>query len=420
MILIAPWGNPSGWGEADYVLEGTMTRSKTSLKPLKDAMDPERTLIIALDSLATEGRDYAGIRDSAESAVKGWAEAFGIEEPDVIIAPGRGRFGAMTLDGELMDCYRYLLAALSEYLVDNRDPDIVLDLTHGINFETVFTYRALRDALSVVGFFGETRLRVYNSDPFIGGARLQINEIENITVRPVLPGVGAGSGFLLKSRGLTAAECRDLSARQKTIPPAELSAFIGSFYNALPLALFAFAHGAEDIRDAIDVALRLYGEYTDVSAGRITRRVKLGEDFYPYSTVYILSALGQVERKSEVSLDEIKEVSEMFRSDDRFKVRIENEIEEIGRRCAVQYISDWELYNRVFSATFDGPVWIGPPDQRNFLAHSGFERNAFEVKSDAGVTLRYCGSALKTVMKYSASGLMAAEKNTGTAGCGEL
>jgi len=107
-----------------------------------------------------------------------------------MIAPGRGKFGDLFFDGEMMDCYRYLLIRLSEYLVKNKDPDIVLDITHGINFETVFTYRAISNVLSVMGFFGEIKLRVYNSDPFIEGAQLQINEIENTIVPPSFSALG--------------------------------------------------------------------------------------------------------------------------------------------------------------------------------------------------------------------------------------
>jgi len=54
MILIAPWGNPSGWKEVDYCFNGETTRSATSLKPLKGAFNPKNVLIIALDSSPRE------------------------------------------------------------------------------------------------------------------------------------------------------------------------------------------------------------------------------------------------------------------------------------------------------------------------------------------------------------------------------
>lgn len=412
MILIAPWGDPSKWKETDYIFENTKKRSRTSLKPLKDAFDPEKILIIAMDSLAMDGSNYEEVKESAESRVRSCVEEFDIGDGDVdvIIAPGKGRFTDFVFDGDMMDCYRYLLAALSEYITDNMDQDIALDVTHGINFETVFAYRAVRDILSVMSFFTEMKFRVYNSDPFVLGTELQINEIENVSVRPVLPSVGADDSVLLRGRKLTDTEHVELRKKQKVLPPKELSAFIGSFYNALPLALFTFAQEAEEIRSSLDCALQLYSEYTDVEKDRVVRRVKLSENFYPYTMAYILASLGRIERKREVSLEELKEISEMFRRDERFKVRIENEIKEISERC--HNIPEWELYNRIFSQS--KCVKIGGPDKRNFLAHSGFERNAFEVKSNECVKLRYHDSTLKTVMTYSASGLTVAEKTEGS------
>jgi len=49
---------------------------------------------------------------------------------------------------------------------------------------------------------------------------------------------------------------------------------------------------------------------------------------------------------------------------------------------------------------------LGEPDKRNFLAHSGFERNVVEVRKDGKILfLRYTGEKIKTIVSLCQSGL---------------
>jgi len=53
-ILILPWGNPRGWKEVEYTYKNRSHRSRTTLPLLHNVLNPYKTVIIALDSLANE------------------------------------------------------------------------------------------------------------------------------------------------------------------------------------------------------------------------------------------------------------------------------------------------------------------------------------------------------------------------------
>jgi len=74
------------------------------------------------------------------------------------------------------------------------------------------------------------------------------------------------------------------------------------------------------------------------------------------------------------------------------------------------YVGAWAIYNRIFSDAVGVPARMGSPDQRNFLAHSGFERNAVEAMGGEEILLKYSEASLKCVKKYSASGLLKLEQ----------
>ncbi|MDY6985650.1 MAG: CRISPR-associated CARF protein Csx1 [Candidatus Thermoplasmatota archaeon] len=409
MILIAPWGDPTKWESVKYVVEGVKEEACTSLVPLKKLLNPEKILIIALDSLAEGGEDYKEVKRNAEEKVRRCAEGFGLNNFDIIIGPSKGSFSTgMTFDGEMMDFYYYTLAELALYLMDHSSDEIALDVTHGINFETVLTYRALRDILAMVSFFKETNLRVYNSDPYINDTtkELLINEIENTKVSARLPDAKMQGKLLLKGRGLSNEECRKLSKEQEI--NGEISAFIGSFYNALPLALCTFAQDPEELRRLIERVLSLYDECVEVKGKTVCRKTRFSGDLYPCVAACVLAFYGNMERREEVPLRDIEKIAEIFKRDERFKVRIGKEIEEIKNVCESRIIPEWTSYNWIYAEKIAEKKAIpvsNKRDKRNFLAHSGFERNSVEIKKDEEIMLRYSKDSLKDVKNYALSGL---------------
>ena len=78
--VVAAWGNPTGWGEADYLLpEGEAVTSRTSLDAISKSLKPDNVLIIVPDTLATAGApgveiggDYQAILDDVSSYMGDW------------------------------------------------------------------------------------------------------------------------------------------------------------------------------------------------------------------------------------------------------------------------------------------------------------------------------------------------------------
>ena len=188
MILISPWGDPRQWSDVTYIYDNVKLKSKTSLKILQQRLQPEKTLIIGLDTLAKEGSNYSELKKDAETLLEESVKEFGLGNTEILIAPGKGDFFNGTFEGNMMDYYYYTLWKLSEMLIgDNIPEEIHLDLTHGINFMPVLTYRAVKQVLGVLGIFKrDIKLRVYNADPFVPNVtgELSINMVEDSTVIP--------------------------------------------------------------------------------------------------------------------------------------------------------------------------------------------------------------------------------------------
>ena len=87
-VLIAPWGNPSGWKKVIYEFNGREVRSNTSLKILQENINPDKTIIIGLDTLAEKGRNYQEVKTNSEEKIKEYADKFGLVNYEVLIAPG--------------------------------------------------------------------------------------------------------------------------------------------------------------------------------------------------------------------------------------------------------------------------------------------------------------------------------------------
>ncbi|HDH44818.1 MAG TPA: TIGR01897 family CRISPR-associated protein, partial [Thermococcus sp.] len=134
-LLFAPWGNPTGWRELFYEFEGEKVKSSTSLRILQETIEPDKTIIVGLDTLAEEGSNYKEVKESAEKKIKEYVSKFGLKNYDILIAPGIGAFPSGIFHGDALDYYYNIIAKVSLNLLEYSDNtlDIHLDLTHGIN-----------------------------------------------------------------------------------------------------------------------------------------------------------------------------------------------------------------------------------------------------------------------------------------------
>jgi CRISPR-associated protein Csx1 len=414
-LIVAPWGDPKNWKEITYKFKGEEITSLTSLKILQKIIKPERTIIIGLDTLAERGLNYREVRKNVKEKIDKYSSKFGLKNYDIVVAPGIGAFPTGIFNGNALDYYYYILAELSISLLDysNKTLDLHLDLTHGLNLMPVLTYRATKEILELFSIFKQVRLTAYNADPWsTTTSSLSINIIEDVIPTPKPFDRKIKQGRTLEPINLNSKERRllahDLDCTRE-LDPSEISAFLGALYNGLPLALFRFYPANDKLREIISKTLEIYEKYIKVAHTEkldVNRRVKFSEDFETYLfaclTASLLEKLELVSsQKKEVKLSEIEKLtSNLFKFDERFKNRIENDIYGLKRDIENRNIDRWKIYNEILEKP------TGEPNSRHFLAHSGFERNVVEIKKDIGnVYIRYREGNIKTIRKLCQRGL---------------
>jgi len=416
IICIATWGNPAGWDCKEYIFNEDSDCGKTSLRIIKRKINPDMTILVGLDTLAREGSSYEEIRRSAENVYSDYLKEFGLTVDRMIIAPGVGDFRDKIFIGDMSDFYAYVMCKLEEFLPAGEDLELHLDLTHGINFMPALTYRAVRELAEIIP--AKVRLFVYNSDPFSKEAsylRVNLVESDEIPWRPSLNKL-SNSLELLRPIDLSESEREELfryelkkygEVKKKV---KELNAFTGSVVNGLPLALFRFYPETELLDECIKEVMMFYNRYIMVSKEdgkiKVKRRLSLGRDFPSLIklilTAKILKELG-IEKKNEVELEKLNELKDnIFHRNKRIEVMISNDLHKIEERKR-DVTDDWKKLKEFLG-------YKGGYDSRNFLAHSGLEENAVEIRREGNrVMLRYCDDMIDRVIEDSAIGLISWE-----------
>lgn len=422
-LLLAPWGDPKNWRRLTYRYQDRETKTCTSLKILQNAIAPDKTIIVGLETLAERGLNYAEVKSDAENKLSNYADNFGLQNHTVLIAPGVGSFPRAIFIGSALDYYYYVFWRISTYLLEHNDKklEVHLDLTHGINYSTILTYRAVKEILELFSIFVDVEFVVYNADPFIqpNGNRtlsgeLLVNVIEGVKPKPRPPDRKIKQVRTLDPIDLDQMRRRRLFGEElmclREINPSEVSAFIGSLYNGIPLGLFTFYPDKEKLKNAILKTLEVYERHVSVEHEnklKVRKEVKFSENFKVYITAFLIAELlekmGLVSfRKNEVALPDIRNiVANLFAFDERFKIKIEKDVYTLEEDFREKPPFGWSIYNDALGRP------VGEPDARNFLAHSGFERNLTEIrkKDDGGVYVRYRYSKSSIVKKFCQQGL---------------
>ena len=177
VLLVAPWGDPSGWIKARYTLDGDSVESFTSLALLYKALRPDGVVVYTSDTLA--GRVPrptiadslgAGYDAGITGPVREWVKGFSCGLPlDVTVLPGVIGGSSVVVEGSARDYYYLMLYDLVERVAGGGFSGIVFDATHGINYMTSMGLQAAREAAAILGVArgGRAVLEVYNSSPVV-------------------------------------------------------------------------------------------------------------------------------------------------------------------------------------------------------------------------------------------------------------
>ncbi|MEM4318134.1 MAG: CRISPR-associated CARF protein Csx1, partial [Candidatus Nitrosocaldaceae archaeon] len=290
------------------------------------------------------------------------------------------------------------------------------------NYMSILCYRAVLDLLYWLAlFYKEVDLTVYNSDPV--SKNDNPTNIKNINIIEKKRIIGRPLEELLSNNARTIYLNKDDISRKKQIDERlsllkkmkqDINAFVGSIYNGLPLALYTFYNEPSDIKNVIDITLDIFNQniVVDVRNGlNVLRTASFTNDFkiciYAYITSRLLKERYDIKRMDNdgIDMNRIEKIKEFFNYDKRLETRIDKDMYDI-KKNERNSIDDWKLLRKVVCKS------IGGPDERNFLAHSGFEENIVEVINIGGtIRLRYDTSSIDTARRLSTRGLIAIEPN---------
>lgn len=404
-ILIAPWGLPVGWKEVSYLIGEKEERATSSIKPLVNELKPNKVILVVVDTAIQEKfGDYQDLCKKVEEFYRKYCEEALLLPlaPEVVVAPGVGTFfpqgEKIRFEGEMTDFYYFVSFELAKRLISvEGELDLILDLTHGVNFAPTLLYRGLHEILGVLAYTKKVLFRVFNAEPFREGVEaLRIHPVESREIQPRLSphllGEKDGRAYLLKpgSDGRIEKEETD-----------ELNAFLSSIVNGLPLAFFTF-YPKEGLEKRLKKACSLWREAIECGRSRVVRRRRFTEDFMRCIRLWVAAKSFGKERKEEVSLEELEDVAERFRTEGMKYALIgrtlkDLKVEEDKRKKLGE---GWVPLSEVMERK------AGPFSPQNFLAHAGLEYNLTEVcVSDGTIKLRYPKSQRKNVREACRWGL---------------
>jgi CRISPR-associated protein Csx1 len=192
VLVAAAWGYPPGWKKAKYRVEPPQHKSFKDAKPVEciscsstlalirlfreNGWDV-KTVIFGVDT-ALNPAGFADGKEFRRSVKERYIEWFrGLvktsncspeSEPEVIILPGIGRHWGRQFKGALLAVFNEAFHAL---LKAGKPSILAVDLTHGINFQTVAVLYAA--VAAAVIWKRERDLLILNSDPYPTGVKVE-------------------------------------------------------------------------------------------------------------------------------------------------------------------------------------------------------------------------------------------------------
>ena len=191
VLVAAAWGYPPGWRKARYRVEPPQhpsfkgarqvecTSCSSTLALIRFFREngwDVKTVIFGVDTALnpagfTDGREFRrGVKERYIEWFRGLVETSDCSselEPEVVVLPGIGRHWGRRFEGAPLAMFNEALRALWEA---GKPSILAVDLTHGINFQTVAVLYAA--VAAAVIWKKERDLLILNSDPYPAGVRV--------------------------------------------------------------------------------------------------------------------------------------------------------------------------------------------------------------------------------------------------------
>ncbi len=422
-ILIGVWGNPEIWKEVKYSYRGEEVSSPSSYAVIHRLDKPDLSVVVMSDTIVdsymdcsyyTVPKDYREIVEVVSEKTRSIARRkFGVSIDRIIVGYGVGEFSHFVFRGSADDFYYKVLYELSrifEEIMGQGDDgletlEVLFDITHGINFTTVMTYRALYEILRILAYGYDVRLKVLNSDPYISSVRpelLNINVIEDSQVIPGLEILSREDRFFLFDDAVNIEERqylgRIVNERLGRMPIKknffEYRASVAAFKSGMPHYAFSFAPAGGEMGRALGELLAIYESMISVKEGeckfRIHRKLRFSDRFSILVKSYIVSDIIGIHRipyEEGVPLSSIEQFDRKFLQKNLpvESNRLNNELNHL-KELEEHIPRQWTPYVEI-RERFKGEEYSRTLDKRNFFAHAGFEYNSIEVKREGNEIL---------------------------------
>jgi len=405
-FLICSWGNPACWKDVvEYHYKNQTIQSKDPFDLLKDVENPDKTIIVACDTLSDNNisKDNANInyetlkKESEKVIIDFCKENFKSTPDKVIVSYGFGEFNNIKFSGNAMDFYYKLFQELVFALIDwvltdskNRYDkiEVIFDATHGINSTTILAYRALKEILGIFSFLFEVKFTVLNSDPYIGRNKkvtyLAINIIEENLILPKIEVYNSDKRPLepIINQQNEGPIIRDL-LREINYDKNSLLAFLGSVYFSMPVYILYLLPNADELKKIIISLIEKFEEKISISFDdkiiKVARNYMFSENFNNILKAYLISSLlnfFNFTQNNDISLSKIKELkNHLFSKLQVESNRVDNEIDEI--KHSIKELNEmYKIYSLLKGLNYNDI------DKRNFFAHAGFEYNSIKLKKE--------------------------------------
>lgn len=390
-LLVVSWGDFKRWKETKYRFGEQVLESRSTLPILEKCINPDQVVIVLSDTLGKDFSSLRAIREDVEGEVHKFLKEIGTgNNVDIIIAPGIGNFSHGSFKGSALDAYYYVLYALSEMIPIKGDLEVHFDSTHGLNYITLLTYRALKELLGIAAITNEVHLTVYNSDPYVPEVteELTINVIEEVSIMPEpLSEPLPGDGDYVKPYDMPWGEFVELKKRLGSLKQIkslkkDLDAWIGSLFFGLPLLFLETFPEELEIKEMIQELLETWESKVEVGRNYVIRRLSLSHGFGT-----LVKLLLEIKATKDATVDEPYSIGKLYRLSERLfrgstRERIKVELGKIEDK-GIEYAKDKKFTSwislREFLKYDKANKQITP---RNFLAHAGLEANSVEVSME--------------------------------------
>ena len=442
-IAIATWGNPWrylnrsdemkwNWREVTYAMdidggEEHVENVRTTLPLIKKVYKYDEAIVLVQESVLfnIDVNSYDDVERSVQDLFRGFVEDLGkgglVEPREVTIhvMPAVGRFRNMLdeskkidveICGSISDYHRMAHYVIARELVKHAEEvarhdgelHIVLDLTHGVNYTPTLTYDAVRYIVGLLAWFIPIRLKVVNSEPVTEAHnKYYVHVVEDMYIPTTTEIYGISQGrFLATNERCIESESekgvvgQEISRRLESLSglsTMDLNAFLGSFANGVPLSAILLQPDYKALEGDLEKIVNAYKkDLTYVGRGiRIVHRARIRGDFLGLTSAWLLARMLNsigFSRKNYMLFSEVKELSKrVFNRNEKFKALISRDIDEIdklkGRIKAPGLL--FRFLNGKEDKVGDCIRELIVQEQlfeRNFLAHSGFERCITIVK----------------------------------------